>query len=110
MTDARTNTFGQFELRREIRIALRERRIPTPNETKRRVHFARLANAPETMSATRAAVVLVVPLPRIYMAIRDGELPAEKLFRDDGRYYWQIDRGDVEEFGRQLYGRVSEHC
>jgi hypothetical protein len=102
---ARTNTFGQFELRREIRIALRERKMPTPSETKRRVHVARLANAPETMSATRAAIVLVQPLSQIYIAIRDGELPAEKLFRDHRRYYWRIDRTDVEEFGRWLYGR-----
>jgi hypothetical protein len=110
MTDARTNTFGQFELRREIRLALRERKMPTPHETKRRVYVARLANAPETMSATRAAIVLVQPLPRIYIAIRDGQLPAEKLFRDDGRYFWRIDRDDVEEFGRHIYGEVSELC
>jgi hypothetical protein len=100
---ARTNTFGQFELRREIRIALRERKMPTPSETKRRIHVARLANAPETMSAERAAIVLVQPLSRIYTAIRDGELPARKHLRDYGKYRWRINRVDVEEFGRWIY-------
>jgi len=112
MRDLRTDTFGQFEMRAEMRRALREGKMPKPSETKRRVSDARLARTSRiVVGAAAAAWLLVVPVSRVYAAIAAGTLPAEREPREgrDG-FRWRILRTDVERMARRLYGACCDLC